>query len=915
VNWRLAPDIAIREGRISANDANRQMRTAAEILRRLNRQPGVILADEVGMGKTYVALAVAVSVVEATQGERPVVVMVPSSFREKWPREWDVFEELCLKNESTWIRATEEAINRPGVFFKLLDDPPRTRRHIIFLTHGALTNALGDPFTRLALVRRALGRKRLHAQRRVFPRWAERVFPGTQHFRNQRLVEALLDRNPREWRTVLRKALIDPGDDPVPDALLRVLPSVDIAPLVDALTHLPLRTGAHVDERLRRVRSEVAQAIQEVWRRCMREMHIELPLLILDEAHHLKNRWTRFASLFETPEAEKDVELLRGPFGSVFDRMLFLTATPFQLGHHELIEVLRRFTAIRWGDGLEREAYVAELELMERALSAAQTAALRLDQSWGSLEPEVVAEFAEEAWWTHPEGEDLPESLRSAARRLADVRDRMREAEELIRPWVIRHIRVDKETRRNVLSGQAILGEDGSVEKGLEVGGPAVLPFLLAARVQALVSSDVSLGATRARAYFAEGLASSFEAYRDTRERQQLRESIDDAEAKESSDLPSEARWYLDHLDRALPKRRAVAGAHPKIAATTERVVELWRTGEKVVVFCFYIATGRALRAHISQRIQDELLHEGARKLGIRSGQTEDVFAELERLSLRFFDPDAPVTKAATATVSELFAPLPMADDEREQAVDVVLRFLRTPSFLVRYTDLREANRVRALEKALSRTDVSGRSVRDKIQGFGRFVADRVEQERAELLDALATIHTGTIFASSEEAHLPGELAEGRRALVPNVRLANGQVSHEARRRLMLTFNTPFFPEVLISSAVMGEGVDLHLECRHTIHHDLDWNPSVLEQRTGRLDRLGSKSELTGRPIVVYEPFLEGTQDERQYRVVKDRERWFNVVMGEKLTLDERSTERLAERVELPEAAARELALRLEVVR
>ena len=49
---------------------------------------------------------------------------------------------------------------------------------------------------------------------------------------------------------------------------------------------------------------------------------------------------------------------------------------------------------------------------------------------------------------------------------------------------------------------------------------------------------------------------------------------------------------------------------------------------------------------------------------------------------------------------------------------------------------------------------------------------------------------------------------------------------------------------------------------------------------------------------------------------MKDRERWFNVVMGEKLELDERTTERLAERVPLPaEAAAREIALRLEVVR
>jgi superfamily II DNA/RNA helicase len=131
----------------------------------------------------------------------------------------------------------------------------------------------------------------------------------------------------------------------------------------------------------------------------------------------------------------------------------------------------------------------------------------------------------------------------------------------------------------------------------------------------------------------------------------------------------------------------------------------------------------------------------------------------------------------------------------------------------------------------------------------------------------------------------------------------------------MLAFNTPFFPDVLIASAVLAEGVDLHIDCRHVIHHDLDWNPSVLEQRTGRVDRLGSKAEVSNHRIVVYEPFLEATQDEKQFRVVKDRERWFNVVMGERLELDEWTTDRLAERVELPEVAARELAFRLEVAR
>jgi len=82
----------------------------------------------------------------------------------------------------------------------------------------------------------------------------------------------------------------------------------------------------------------------------------------------------------------------------------------------------------------------------------------------------------------------------------------------------------------------------------------------------------------------------------------------------------------------------------------------------------------------------------------------------------------------------------------------------------------------------------------------------------------------------------------------------------------------------------MAEGVDLHLHCRHVFHHDLDWNPSVLEQRMGRLDDLGSKAAKTKLPIIVDEPFIEATQDEKQFRVVKDRLRWFNAVMRNQRT-------------------------------
>ena len=55
-------------GRISEGDARRQEATARGLVERLARQPGVVLADEVGMGKTFVALTVAIA---AALGDDP----------------------------------------------------------------------------------------------------------------------------------------------------------------------------------------------------------------------------------------------------------------------------------------------------------------------------------------------------------------------------------------------------------------------------------------------------------------------------------------------------------------------------------------------------------------------------------------------------------------------------------------------------------------------------------------------------------------------------------------------------------------------------------------------------------------------------------------------------------------------------
>lgn len=67
--------------------------------------------------------------------------------------------------------------------------------------------------------------------------------------------------------------------------------------------------------------------------------------------------------------------------------------------------------------------------------------------------------------------------------------------------------------------------------------------------------------------------------------------------------------------------------------------------------------------------------------------------------------------------------------------------------------------------------------------------------------------------------------------------------------------------KVLLSSEVGGEGVDLQF-CWVVINYDLPWNPMKVEQRIGRIDRLGQK-----RPkVAIWNLFYDETIDARIYQ-------------------------------------------------
>lgn len=928
-------------GRISAEDAARQTATASEILRRLAEQPGLVLADEVGMGKTFVALAVAVSVALGDEGGRPVVVMVPPSLREKWPADFEVFREKCLPPhlaERLRFGMAERAID----FLKFLDDPPERGKAMLFVTHGAMSRGISDGWVKLALIRRAMLWRRNPDLQNALCRymgkllqmqWVERLSPA--------IWQELLSTPPKNWLDLLDRQGIDPegdgyrntNDDPVPAAVVEILDRLNLDKLYATLdAEMPRRRGQNIAARVKRARQRINEELREVWKECLAQWRLRLPLLILDEAHHLKNSQTRLASLFHVSEAAEDAdEVTRGALGGAFERMLFLTATPFQLGHHELCSVLERFHGIAWSGGaqpaMDRDQFSRKLEELRRSLDRAQEAALHLDECWGRLrQVDLVLNGAAcenvDAWWSgvfdnHSEATHIRHVLDAYCR----ARERLKEAEELLRPWVVRHLkaRVLPEphggvARRKRLPGCMIMDENTSQTGGISVDGQSLLPFLLAARATACTPES--------RPVFAEGLASSYEAFLHTRQRN-LSKTTDesptdsDDDAVPSSDFSDEARWYLDRLYSHLPlSDPAFAASHPKVSATVSRAVAIWRCGEKVVVFCHYVATGRALRQRISQAIEREMNWMAAERLGCGPEQAAD---ELERLGARFFDTDSPIREACDAEVRAELARFSSLQKHATELIEIVRRNLRTPSFLVRYFPIERGTLDRlAASEAFEHTDASGLTLRQLLSGFFQFLDERCgEADRERYVQAMKAVQTGTHRgADASRTYSPDELQDdASQMLLPNVRLVNGATRQETRQRLMLTFNTPFYPDVLVASSVLAEGVDLHLCCRHIIHHDLCWNPSTLEQRTGRIDRIGAKVEQCGQPIKIFLPFVGETQDEKMYRVVMDRDRWFSIVMGEKLQLDARTTDKLAERVPIPQAIADELRFALEVAR
>jgi hypothetical protein len=108
-------------------------------------------------------------------------------------------------------------------------------------------------------------------------------------------------------------------------------------------------------------------------------------------------------------------------------------------------------------------------------------------------------------------------------------------------------------------------------------------------------------------------------------------------------------------------------------------------------------------------------------------------------------------------------------------------------------------------------------------------------------------------------------LARVARSINEPVAVLHGGLSRHERAEALRAF-TEGRRRILLATDAAGEGLNLHHRCRIVINLELPWNPMRLEQRIGRVDRIGQR-----RTVHAFHLVAAGTGEERLLTELRER--------------------------------------------
>lgn len=104
--------------------------------------------------------------------------------------------------------------------------------------------------------------------------------------------------------------------------------------------------------------------------------------------------------------------------------------------------------------------------------------------------------------------------------------------------------------------------------------------------------------------------------------------------------------------------------------------------------------------------------------------------------------------------------------------------------------------------------------------------------------------------------------------------LLHGNINTDERETVKAAFqaNPNISPvRILLATDAASEGIDLQNHCNYLIHVEIPWNPNVMEQRNGRIDRHGQKE----KHVYIWHPVGKGfvyDQIQNKNRMIDDHE-------------------------------------------
>ncbi len=788
---------------------------------------GVIVADEVGMGKTRIAVFVATAVVQS--GGRSAVV-IPPGLSFQWRKEF----RDCGTDVLPVVRSLHGYFE--GWNNEEPTSPPWFQQSIVMISHLFSNWRFGqNPQTwRWCLLPEVYAATRQLTEGRV-PRGYRDAYCRDAYL--QRVVAAA---------NSIAKAVPSKASNPARCLLSRLLSEVNWPAPLNAENYgsrQPLR----------------------VWFEKVVGLGLgAFDLIIVDEAHKNRSEDGGLSTVVE------NVVLAGGD-----SRRLALTATPIELDVGQWESTLKRIATTTE----QREPVVKATERYAQAIR-------RLRLGWRSSNA-VRDEYREAA-----------AQFRNALRPYLLRRDK-REDEDVLKfkeasglsEYDYRHLR-EVAVEFNDLSSawrQAVCAAEA-----LSVVREPMMDSQTK-RLRLTIGNGHGLASVIDQAFY--------DKMEDKRQVEEDRTRAEDEVGTSGPDLVAEppaanrSALWASVLRNALGNDPDILFDHPAILAAVRTIEEETERGEKVLVFGRFTRPMRALVSLLNARQMLKAVEQASpwpqakvhedewpavRAAHRQLSSKVDLIRLDDLLAQRYRRESDQRARQREELLMRLRAGL--AHDEANGKCFAILDAIGRQTAPVTGDDEEDERHVALLARAIAanadRPDATDADLANAFRALVEAAGDRYSsEERGEEFDEEQAARAWNIL----EEHLREGYTSQQGGFA---RLMYGETKPQTRRMIQLAFNRPnSFPRVLVAQSLVGrEGLNLHESCRIVVLLHPEWNPGVVEQQIGRVDRVNSRWAKVLRqaidgggkgsdlPRIEIRPIIfKGTYDEHNWNVLQER--------------------------------------------